>query len=178
MAESTTIARPYAKAAFEYAHADNASAAWSQFLQTAAMVSLDERVQVFLHAPQRTTEQAFELFQGVLAGKLDAGQENFLKILADNQRLPVLVDIAAIYEHLRAEQEKTITVTVRSFKPLEAAQQDKIAATLRQRLSREIVLENEIDESIGGGFVIQAGDSVFDGSVRSQLAKLANTLAA
>lgn len=177
-ADTTTIARPYAKAAFQFAVQFNVLAQWSQFLQAAALVSRVPMVVHFLQHPTTTPSQHYELFIDVCASMLDESSKNFLHILADNNRLSVLTDIATLFEALRAEQEKTVEVDVVSFMPLTEAQKEKIMSTLKQRLERDVVLQCKTDADLLGGAVIRAGDLVIDGSVRSKLNKLRHALTA
>ena len=104
-----------------------------------------------------------------------AGQ-NFIGLLADNDRLAYLPEIAMEFEHLRAEAEKIVDVDVTSAIALDEPQQQKIAAAMRERLGRNVRLHCEIDESLLGGAVVRAGDLVIDGSLRGRLDRLAGAL--
>ena len=101
----------------------------------------------------------------------------FVTLLAENKRLLLIPGIFSEYERLRAEQEKTMTVTVSSFSAMSNAQQERMVESLTRRLQRKVSLEINIDKSLLGGALIQAGDLVIDGSVRGQLLKLASSLA-
>jgi F-type H+-transporting ATPase subunit delta len=105
-------------------------------------------------------------------------QKNFLDLLAEQRRLPVLGDIAAQFEYLRAEAEKTIDVEVRAATPLDASQEQRLAASLEKRLGRSVRLHVSLDESLLGGAVVKAGDLIIDGSVRSRLEQLAQSIMA
>src|SRR5687768_12857061 len=108
MAERVTLARPYAKAAFQYAQERKQFAAWSQVLQIAASVVSDVRVQKLLVSPLVTPAQLVELLADIAGsnlGKLDEQSRNFLETLAHNRRLGLLPEIAAVYERLRAQVE-------------------------------------------------------------------------
>ena len=102
MAERATIARPYAKAAFEYARAAQAFAAWSQGLAVAASIVADPRVTALTKDPERTPADRAEFVIGVAGANLDAGMQNFVRVLAENRRLLLLPEIAAHYEAARA----------------------------------------------------------------------------
>lgn len=177
-ADTTTIARPYAKAAFHFALQFKALAEWSQFLQTAAFVSCVPAVIHFLQHPSTTPSQHYDLFADVCASVVDESRKNFLRLLADNNRLAVLAEVAFLFETLRAEQEKIVDVDVASFMPLSDEQQKQIMETLKQRLQRDVVLRCDTDPSLLGGAVIRAGDLVIDGSVRSKLNKMRHALTA
>ena len=176
MAELTTLARPYAKAAFEYAQAHQQLAAWSAMLGLAAAVSQDDTMQRVLKAPRLTSAQKAASFVEVCGDKFDAQAQNFIHVISENGRLVLLPEIAEQFELYKAEQEKSVDVEVTSAFALSAEQQDKLAKVLSARLSREVRLHAAEDSSLIGGVVIRAGDLVIDGSVRGKLAKLAEAL--
>ncbi len=176
MAELTTLARPYAKAAFEYAQAHQQLAAWSAMLGLAAAVSQDDTMQRVLKAPRLTSEEKAKAFIEAVGEKLEVQAQNFVHVLSENGRLVLLPEIAEQFELYKAEQEKSVDVEVTSAFALSDEQQDKLAKVLSARLSREVRLHAVEDSSLIGGVVIRAGDLVIDGSVRGKIAKLAEAL--
>jgi F-type H+-transporting ATPase subunit delta len=176
MAELTTLARPYAKAAFEYAQAHQQLANWSAMLGLAAAVSQDDTMQRVLKAPRLTSTEKATTFVEVCGDKFDAQARNFLSIVSENNRMEFLPEIADMFELYKAEQEKSVDVDVTSAFALNDEQQDKLAKVLSARLGREVRLHAAEDASLIGGVVIRAGDLVIDGSVRGKLAKLAEAL--
>ncbi|WP_217475693.1 F0F1 ATP synthase subunit delta [Stutzerimonas stutzeri] len=176
MAELTTLARPYAKAAFEHAQAHQQLANWSAMLGLAAAVSLDDTMQRVLKAPRLTSTEKATAFIEVCGDKFDAQAQNFIQVIAENDRLALLPDIYAQFELYKAEQEKSIDVDVTSAFALSDEQQDKLAKVLSARLGREVRLHAAEDATLIGGVLIRAGDLVIDGSVRGKLAKLAEAL--
>ncbi|WP_342244697.1 F0F1 ATP synthase subunit delta [Pseudomonas sp. OTU5201] len=176
MAELTTLARPYAKAAFEYAQAHQQLAAWSAMLGLAAEVSQDDTMQRVLKAPRLTSAEKANTFIEVVGDKFDAQAQNFIHVVSENGRLVLLPEIAEQFELYKAEQEKSVDVEVTSAFALSDEQQDKLAKVLSARLSREVRLHAVEDSSLIGGVVIRAGDLVIDGSVRGKIAKLAEAL--
>lgn len=181
MPDTTTLARPYAKAVFEYALAAGKLSQWSDILHALAASVMDEQAAQFITNPATTEAQQKELLMAFFAKRgndeLNA-IENFISLLVTNKRLMLLPDIKALFEALRAEQEKTLVVKVRSYLKLSPAQTEKLKTSLSQRLKREVTLEVSIDESLLGGAVIQAGDLVINGSVLEQLRRLGTGLAA
>jgi F-type H+-transporting ATPase subunit delta len=177
MAERATIARPYAKAAFEYARAANALAAWSLGLQSAAEVVADPRVAELINDPRWTPADLAGLIIDAAGAKLDAAMQNFVRVLAENHRLVLLPEIAAHYEAARAQVENTVDVEVVSAVALDAAQQDKLKQALNTRLRRQVHMQNSVDASLLGGAVIRAGDLVIDGSLKGRLERLGTELA-
>ena len=176
MAELTTLARPYAKAAFEHAQAHQQLASWSAMLGLAAAVSQDDTMQRVLKAPRLTSTEKATTFVEVCGDKFDAQARNFLSIVSENNRMELLPEIADMFELYKAEQEKSVDVDVTSAFALNDEQQDKLAKVLSARLNREVRLQVEEDKSLIGGIVIRAGDLVIDGSVRGKLASLAEAL--
>lgn len=172
MAEKATIARPYAKAAFESARQHNALESWSKVLATASSVVQDERVARLLSSPRVTPEQLSGLI-GEIVGQLDEQTRNFLATLASNRRLAFLPEIASMYEALRAEAENTADVQVVSAVALNEAQKQRLSSALKKRLKREVRLHCEVDASLIGGAIVRAGDFVIDGSLKARLDRLA-----
>jgi len=176
MAELTTLARPYAKAAFEAAADSGNLNDWSENLSILAAVVNDQDVEAALSSPSLTGEQQAQLLND-LCGDQTIGQvKNFVSILAENKRIPLLPEIVSLFEILKANKEMKVDVNVKSAFPLSDALQDKLAASLKEKLQREVVLHSETDKSLIGGAVIRAGDLVIDGSVRGKLAKLAESM--
>lgn len=175
MSELTTVARPYAKAAFEYAVEATAVDSWLEMLVFAAEVSQNETMQTYLSGGV-SVEQATELFINVCGEQLDSNGQNFIKVLAENERLLVLPQVVAQFSELKAEYEKEVTVDVTSAVELTAEQQTTLSAALEKRLARKVKLNCNVDASVVSGLVIKAGDMVIDGSVRGKLNRLASTI--
>src|SRR5688572_1401377 len=177
MAEKATIARPYAKAAFESARQHRALESWSKVLATASSVVQDERVARLLSSPKVKPEQLSGLIGDLAGGDLDEQTRNFLATLASNRRLGFLPEIASMYEALRAEAENTADVHVVSAVALDEAQKQRLAAALKKRLQREVRLHCEVDASLIGGAIVRTGDFVIDGSLKARLERLASAMA-
>jgi len=176
MAEKSTIARPYAQAAFDIAKETGDLKSWSEMLQVIAAVSSDAAMSDMISNPSIEREKIVEIIVDVCADKLNDTGKSFVKVLAENGRLNVAVEIAQGYEEHRAEAEKTVEAEVTSAFPLNETQISSVKDALKKRLGREVNLVTKIDESIVGGAIIRAGDLVIDGSVNGQLEKLANSL--
>lgn len=177
MAEKVTIARPYAKAAFEHARERNALARWSELLATASAVVADPSVEKLLSSPRVTPAQLVELIAGVIGGSLDEQGKNFLNTLAQNRRLGLLPEIAVNYEKLRAEIEQIADVHVTSAIALNDTQRTRLTAALKKRLRREVRLHESVDSSLIGGAIVRSGDLVIDGSLKAGLDRLALDIA-
>jgi F-type H+-transporting ATPase subunit delta len=175
MSETLTLARPYARAAFASAQSGNALADWSRKLGIAAQIVADPRVHALIGDPRLSNAGLTQL----LLPPEDAADSNFaefLALLAENRRVALLPDIAALFEELKRESERVLRVTVRAAVPVGDAQADAIRQALKKRFGRDIELEQRVDPSVIGGAVIDAGDLVIDGSVRGRLERLEQAL--
>lgn len=177
MAESITIARPYAQAAFEEAQKLADLKGWSEALLSLADAVCHPEVHAVVTSPRVAKAQLESLMEGLLGNQATPQLRNFVRVLAENQRLLVLPEIAASFEILRAEAEKTVNVVVESAFEVSVAQQEKIVKSLKARMGREIKLVCNINKELLGGVVIRAGDKVIDGSARTRLGEMANALA-
>lgn len=176
MAESTTLARPYAKAAFQAALAAGELQRWYDMLSLAAAVAADSKVGAALSRPSMTGEERARLLIELCGEEINDGVRSFLGILAENKRLVLLDDIVELFQLFKAEQEKTLDIEVQTAYPLTDETQQQLASSLKGRLQREVKLHSEVDKGLIGGIVIRAGDLVIDGSVRSRLNKLAEAM--
>lgn len=176
MAELTTLARPYAKAAFEYAKEAGDLANWATMLSVAATVSNSETVAKVLASPTQTAAQKGDTFVGVLGDTLNDKGANFIRNLAANNRLGLLPAISNLYEGFKSQLEQSIDVTVTSAFELPEASLSKLAASLKAKLDREVTVQSITDTALIGGVVIRAGDTVIDDSVKGRLSKLAEAM--
>ncbi|QNI04617.1 F0F1 ATP synthase subunit delta [Halomonas sp. SH5A2] len=177
MAELLTVARPYAKAAFEYARDHEALDNWSNALASLSLAVTDSDVHRLLGNPKLATEQKAELLASVLPDGDDAIRR-FLDTLAGEGRLNALPYIADQFERLRAEYEERVEVTVISAYKLDSKQKTKLSNALKKRLNRKISITTQVDKTLIGGVILRAGDTVIDGSVRGRLNRLSEALTA
>jgi len=177
MSSLTTLARPYARAAFELARKGDELGAWNDALVLASQVVATPAAEDFLGNPSVNPGQAVKLVTDALGGDSDAAFVRFLEVLAENDRLSLLPEVTRLYAELRETAEKRLTVRVVSAIALEDEQARRMRDALAKRFEREITLENEVDPAVLGGAVIYAGDEVIDGTVRGRLARLQNSLA-
>ena len=176
MAELSTLARPYAKAAFEFAREHNALAQWSEQLATAAAVTAADGMDTVLNNPSLTDEQQAGTFGEVCGDALAGEVKNFISILASNKRLTLLPEISAQFELFKANLEKSVDVEVISAFDLPDTTTAKLADVLGKKLEREVKVSTSTDQDLLGGVLIRAGDLVIDGSVRGRLNKLAEAM--
>lgn len=176
MLEKTTIARPYARAAFEVAAEEEAFKPWSGLLQILAAAVSDPRMKALLHSPRVSDEQHYEIVTSLIDGELGDSQQRFIKLLIQNSRLQYAPQIEEQFEQSRLDAEGMARVKVTSAHSLEDAQREKIKAAMTRRLDKQIELSADTDEQLIGGAVIRYGDSVIDASIRGQLDALRSQL--
>lgn len=176
MAELSTLARPYAKAAFEYAADANDLQGWSENLAVVAAVAQQDAVEKLLSSPSYTAAQQAEKTIDVCGDAITDKVRSFMRVLAENRRLQLLPQIYQQFEVLKANREKTVEVSVVSATEISTEQQNKLASALSAKLEREVNMQVSVDDSLIGGAVVRAGDTVIDGSIRGRLAKLAEAL--
>ena len=122
MAELSTVARPYTKAAFQTALEQKALDKWSEWLSLAAQASKDEKVAQLLASPAIPREEKAGLILDVCADKLDEQGRNFIHLLAENKRLPALPEISELFDRLKAELNRAYAAPEDSYEPLTAAE--------------------------------------------------------
>lgn len=176
MAQAITLARPYARAAFELARAAGALNDWSRALAFAAVVAKDPQIAGLANDPRVQPPQmaALHLPQGMTS---DSPFALFLAELAEHRRMALLPEVAELFEDYKREAESQLLVKVTSAMALDAAQIEQLKASLKRRFKREIELETQVDAALLGGVVIDTGSEVIDGSARGRLEKLAAALA-
>ena len=176
MAELSTLARPYAKAAFEFAVGVSDLKGWSDSLSTSAAVTQHAAVVKLLASPSSTPAHQAATIIDLCGDVLDATGRNFIVILSENRRLTLLPQISYQFEIMKANREKAVDVDVVSAQPLDAEQQKMLSEALSIKLQRKVNMQVSLDKSLLGGAVIRAGDTVIDGSIRGRLTKLAESL--
>jgi F-type H+-transporting ATPase subunit delta len=175
MSELTTVARPYAKAAFDYAVEQGAIDQWLEMLVFAAQVAQNETMASHLTGGM-SNEQASALFINVCGEQLNSNGQNLIKVMAENQRLLVLPQVVTLFSELKAEYEKEVSVDVESAVELNADQISSLSAALEKRLARKVKLNCNVNSEVVSGLIIKAGDTVIDGSIKGKLDRLAATL--
>jgi len=178
MAEPSTIARPYAEAAFKLADAQGKLADWSAALANLAAVAADERVRAAVADPKLSTAKVAGLIISILAGKLTGDAENFVRVLAENGRLGVMSEIRVQYEALKNEREGVVEADIYTAFEMDPAQVADVVARLEKKTGRKVRARVSVDKALIGGVKIVIGDKVIDGSARAQLAALENALKA
>ncbi len=176
-AEVTTVARPYARAAFSCALDEDAGlTSWSRMLALLKAIIEEPRVSSMLDDPLLTTESQKQAIAGLMGDDLTEKGSNFVDVLAQNDRLTLIPTIADMFEQLKASYEKTIEVEVQSPFDVSESDQEKLAEALKRKLQRDVNIHTTLDESLIGGVLIKADDTVIDDSVRGRLSRLSQIL--
>jgi len=176
MAELSTLARPYAKAAFQAAVDAGALQAWSDMLEIASEVTLNEDMAKVLSHPGLTGQQQAQTLIDVCGDKLNESGQNLVSVLAENKRISLLPQILEQFEHLKAELEKAVDVEIISAFEVSDESKQKLTDALKAKLAKDVRVTTSVDSTLVGGAIIRAGDMVIDGTVRGKLAKLAEAM--
>ena len=186
MAELSTLARPYAKAVFELARDDSKAGAgrdapggladWSALLKGLATAVRDPQVVSAIGHPAIGRGQLAETLIQAMGAAATVPARNLLRLLSEYNRLRLAPAIAEQFEALRAEHERRVEVQITSAAPVDAAQQQALVAAVKKKLNRDVNVEWKTDPSLIAGAEIRAGDTVIDGSISGELARLRQVL--
>ena len=176
MAEPTTIARPYAEAAFRLAQEGNALPAWSQMLRLVSSVIADPRIAAALDNPRLSAADKESLVLSVVGDKLDPLGRNFVRILIEGDRITLLPQIATLFDDRRNSAEGVAKAVIKSAFPMAERQIAELTAALQKRFGKKIETTVEIDPALIGGARITVGDTVIDGSIQAKLEAMATQL--
>jgi F-type H+-transporting ATPase subunit delta len=176
MAEPSTVARPYAEAAFKLADGAGALAKWSEMIAGLATVSQDPRVRAAVGDPNLSDAKVAGLFISILS--LSGEGENFVRVLAEAGRLGLLPEIKTQFEALRNAREGVVEAEVISAFELSAAQLADVVQRLEKKTGRKVRAKVQLDKELIGGIKVVLGDKVIDGSARAQLSALETALKA
>lgn len=175
MSELTTVARPYAKAAFSWAVENNAVSQWADMLGFAAQVAEHEQVKPMLTSSMSAADLS-DYFIKICGKQLDKAGQNLIRIMAENGRMRLIPAVLQLYLELEDEHRKQIEAELTSAQELTPKQIETIADSLELRLAKKVKMNCSIDKSLIAGFVIKAGDLVIDSSVKGKLKRLTDTL--
>ena len=178
MAELSTIARPYAEAAFDLARQESALGAWSQMLRFGATIVADERVAAALDNPRLDAGAKKSLLLSIAGDRFDAQARNFIRVLVDADRIAMLPQIAAQFDALKDAAEATAKATIESAFDLTEAQVAGLKAALEKRFGKKIETSVSVNPALIGGARVTVGDAVIDGSVQARLDAMSTQLRA
>jgi F-type H+-transporting ATPase subunit delta len=178
MAELSTIARPYAVAAYKLGKEQKALAKWSEMLGFATQIASDAKMQAYINDPNVIASDLQATFLKVCGNKLNENAQNLIKVLVEYGRLSVLPAISEAFEALKAQDEGTLEATIIAAAKPSVAEVKDLVKRLEAKFGKKIEASVSVDEEIIGGIKIIVGDTVIDASVKGQLQNLAYTLTA
>lgn len=178
MAESTTIARPYAEAAFALAREQDALDTWSQMLRLATTIVEDPRVAEALDNPRLGAPQKESLLLSVAGDSLTRDGRNLIRVLVEADRIALLPEIAELFEALKDEAQGTAKAEIETAMELSAAQLADLRAALERRFGKRIEATVRVNPMLIGGARVTVGDTVIDASVQAKLQTMSNELRA
>ena len=174
--EITTIARPYAEAAFARATETGQVEAWSGALNLLGALTSDPAMAAQITNPGIPRDLPRDMLLDLGGDALPPEARNLVRVLAENKRLSVLPEIAEVFAELETTHKGVRQVHIRSAYPLDADQQKVLAQALKAKLKAEVEITVEEDPALLGGVEIRADDLVIDGSVLGKLQRLASEL--
>jgi len=176
MSELATLARPYASAVFKLAKQGKTTGKWSESLAFLSALLKNKDITAIVDNPKLSKQKATEMLLEVCQDQVDAEGANFLRLIVENNRLPLVPSIAELFEAYRAEDEGYVDVEV--YSAFEFSKEDKksLSSTLEKKLSKKVHMNVTVDKSLIGGILVRAGDRVMDGSIRGQLQYMQKTL--
>lgn len=176
MAENVTLARPYAEAAFRIARDAKQLDSWLDVLVRLAAIAGTEEVRAVIDNPKVETAAVVKLLLDVAGKGLAADQQNFISVLAESDRLPVLAEIRDLYAELKNDVDGVKEALIESAFPLDGVPLGNLVADLERRFQCKINAAVKVDPELIGGVRIAVGDEVIDASVRGKLAAMATAL--
>jgi F-type H+-transporting ATPase subunit delta len=171
------IARVYADALFGVAkEKGKLDAIREQLGQFADALAKTREMQLFFFSPYFSSAEKGDGLKKAIAGA-DPELVNFLELLIEKHRMPVLFRIRRQFDALWAKENKRLGVTVTSAVELDPQVAERIGAEIEQQTGNEVELQSRVDPDILGGLVVQVGNMVLDTSIRNRLEKLRKSVA-
>ncbi len=178
MAEISTIARPYAVAAYKLGKEQKALAKWSEMLSFATGVANDIKMQAYINDPKVLASDLQATFLKVCGDNLNVNAQNLIKVLVEYGRMSILPAITAAFEELKAQDEGVLEAQIiAAAKPSDAEVKD-LVKRLEAKFGKKVDAKVSVDAELIGGMKIIVGDTVIDASVKSQLQNLTYALTA
>ena len=179
---SELIARNYAETLLDLADRNGGAAAMDQFAaaldEVAGLVQQDPRVRQFLETPRVPAAEKKKALRAALAGRAPELFLRFVSVLVDKRRQTLLPEIAGAFRGLVDERMGRVRVRVAISHLPDEALQAEIGNALALRLGRTVIPTFTVDPELLGGMVVQVGDEILDGSVRSSAARLRRAMMA
>lgn len=171
------IARVYAEALFDAAKGSGKlDVAHDQLDQFADVLSENREMQLFLFSPYFSSAEKRDGLHKAVEGA-EPELVNFLELLIDKHRMPVLFRIRRAFDELWAKENKRLEVTVTSAVELDPELVARIGSEIESQTGQTVEVQSKVDDDILGGLVLQVGNKVLDASVRNRLEKLRKSVA-
>ena len=171
------IAAVYARSLFEVAkEQDKLESVREQLGEFADALQETRELQVFFFSPYFSTTEKEDGLDRAVSGA-DAVIVNFLKLLIENHRMPVIFRVRRGYDELWEEENKLLPVRVTSAVELDSATVSQIGDKIAEQTGRTVDLSSEVDPDILGGIVVRVGNSILDASIRNRLEQLRRQVA-
>lgn len=178
MAEISTIARPYAVAAYKLGKEQKALAKWSEMLGFATAVANNAQMQAYIQDPKVVSSDLQAAFLKVCGEKLNENAQNLIKVLVEYGRLSILPAITSAFEELKAQDEGVLDAQIIAAAKISDKEVKDLVKRLETKFGKKITASVTVDPEILGGIKIVVGDTVIDASVKGQLQNLAYALTA
>lgn len=168
-------ARRYARALFDLAAERGRQEEWQAQLRDAVAAASEPSVALYLGLPRVPVADKLDAVRRLLEG-YDPMVVNAVQLLTQRRALDALADVAAAYDALLNESMGRVPVSVTSAIALSDPQRTRLSGELERVLRGDVVLDLREDEGLLGGLIVQVGDQVIDGSVRTRLESMRRTL--
>jgi ATP synthase F1 delta subunit len=166
------IAQVYARSLFEVAREQGKlDEIHEQLGQFADALNEHRELAVFFFSPYFSIKEKQEALDRVLEGA-DPILLNFLKLLIEKHRMPVIFRIRQAFERLWEEENRTLPVEITSAIDLDEGTIESLARQIGERAGRKVKLATRVDPEILGGLVIRVGNMILDASIRNRLEQL------
>lgn len=178
MAELSTLARPYAKAAFDFASESGQTNEWAEYLAFSADLLKDKSFASYLALPTVTPSDQLDAIVKVSNNSFPVEYTNFLAQLVENDRLPMLPALFNEYQRIKAASEQETKAIIETAYELSAAEQSLLSDALQKRFGNTVTIETKINPELIAGVIIRVGDQVIDDSALGKLKQLKTKLTA
>jgi ATP synthase F1 delta subunit len=171
------IAAVYARSLFEVAKEQNKlDSIREQLGGFADALDTSRELQVFFFSPYFSTVEKQDGLDRAVSDA-DPILVNFLKLLIENHRMPVIFRVRRGFDELWLAENKRLPVQVTSAVALDATTVDQIGARIAEQTGQKIDITSTVEPDILGGLVIRVGNSILDASIRNRLEQLRKQVA-
>ena len=171
------IAQVYARSLFEVAsERDRLDAIREQLGQFADALASSRELEVFFFSPYFSTEEKKDGLRRAIEGE-DEIIRNFLELLIENHRMPVVFRTRRIYDRMWEEANRLLPVEITSAVQLDSSVAERIGDEIGRQTGRTVQLTSTVDPDVIGGIVLRVGNSILDASIRTRLESLRKQVA-